>query len=147
MTNDFALAKALAERFHQGQMYGKHPYMYHLEMVANSVSEESDERLATVAILHDILEDTSCTEGLLYSLFEDNIVKAVIALSKISTGTGYGSVIIDEPYEEYIARVKNNSLAKIVKMHDTLCNLKESLVRRDMNRVRKYSKQMNLLGE
>ena len=131
------LAKIIAGKYHRGQLYGKEPYMYHLEMVASSLKKENDDRLPAIGYLHDILEDTDCKESLLRELFEDNIVSAVVALTKVE----------GEPYEFYIDRVKANPLALVVKMHDTLCNLSESLQRRDMKRVRKYSKQMGILSE
>lgn len=136
---DFDLAKAIATKFHKGQMYGKQPYMYHLEMVAESLMKEPDDRLPIIGILHDIIEDTTCDGDILNSLFEDNVVDAVVALTK-----GW---VWNESYEDYIIRVRKNPLALIVKMHDTLCNLEESLVRRDMKRVIKYSAQMKLLAE
>lgn len=131
------LAKTIAMKFHAGQMYGEYPYWHHLLQVAESVKVENDDRLKAIAWLHDILEDTKCTKEILYALFEDNIVDAVIAISKVE----------GESKEDYIAKVKKNSLALTVKMHDTLCNLKESLIRRDMKRVKKYSNQLILLTE
>lgn len=134
---DLELAKHIATKFHKGQMYDTHPYTYHLELVAESLKKETDSRLPIIGMLHDILEDTACTEELLHGLFEDNVVEAVVAISKIE----------GESYEDYIVRVKKNPLALIVKMHDSLCNLSESLSRRDMKRVRKYSKQIQILAE
>lgn len=133
--NDDKLAAGIAERFHAGQKYGDDPYTVHLQAVADSVSSQPDERLVAIAWLHDILEDTSCTKELLLQLFEDNIVKAVVALSKV----------MGESYEDYIARVKLNSLATTVKIHDTLCNLTESVARNDKKRIVKYSNQLLLL--
>ena len=135
--SDYELAHMVAQKFHAGQKYGKDSYMVHLEAVANSLKSQADDRLPVIGILHDILEDTSCSQDVLFSLFEDNVVKAVVALTKVE----------GEAYDHYISRVKANQLAKTVKMHDTLCNLSESLKRLDMKRVIKYSKQMQLLGE
>jgi (p)ppGpp synthase/HD superfamily hydrolase len=132
---DYELALGIAERFHAGQKYGDHPYTKHLLDVATSVSTQPDERLQVIAILHDILEDTSCTEDTLLGLFEDNIVFAVVALSKVE----------DEGYADYIERVRKNPLATIVKIHDTLCNLTESIARNDKKRIQKYSNQLLLL--
>jgi (p)ppGpp synthase/HD superfamily hydrolase len=132
---DYDLALGIAERFHAGQKYGEHPYTTHLLAVADSVSSQPDERLQVIAILHDVLEDTSCTKEILFGLFEDNIVNAVIALSKVD----------GEEYEDYITRVRKNALATTVKIHDTLCNLKESVARNDKKRITKYSNQLILL--
>jgi (p)ppGpp synthase/HD superfamily hydrolase len=135
---DYELALTIATKFHAGQKYGKEDYTVHLVSVANSLSSSSDERLQIIAVLHDILEDTACSLDVLYGLFEDNVVKAVEAITK--TGC-------EETYEQYISKVRNNQLARVVKMHDTKCNLDESLKRLDMKRVLKYSKQMQLLAE
>lgn len=139
IATEFEIARALAINFHNGQMYGHQPYIYHLDAVVASVvsSNTNEDRFLIVAILHDVLEDTDCTEGVLSFYFGSRITKAVVALTKIE----------GEAYEDYIARVKKNPLALIVKMHDTMCNLKESLCQQNMNRVKKYSKQMSLLAE
>lgn len=134
---DLELARALAQKFHAGQMYGKHPYQYHLEMVTASVSRENDDRLEVIAMLHDIIEDTIVTQDMILMMFGKDISTSVYALTKMN----------GEPYEHYIERVKKNELARVVKMHDTLCNLEESMVRRDTKRVLKYSKQIQLLVE
>ena len=134
---DLDLARAIATRFHAGQMYGVHPYMYHLEAVTLKAGNERDDRLAVIAMLHDILEDTKCTEEILYPLFDSDVVKAVAAVTKFD----------GEPYEFYIATVKANSLALKVKMYDSLCNLEESMLRGDRKRIIKYSNQIRLLAE
>lgn len=134
--NDAALAEFLAKKFHFGQFYGKEPYDYHLNAVAASVKEQYDERLVTISWLHDILEDTECTEEVLRALFDKDIVDAVVALTK-QQGMSY---------EEYIARVKANALAMKVKLIDSKCNMEESMKRGDMKRVRKYANQILLLA-
>jgi (p)ppGpp synthase/HD superfamily hydrolase len=135
--SDLDIAKAVAAKFHRGQMYGKHDYMYHLEAVRAKCAAEGDDRLRVIAMLHDILEDTDCTEETLQQLFEDDVVEAVCHLTKRS-----GVV-----YDDYISNVKSHALARKVKMYDTLCNLEESLLQGDMKRVLKYSKQIKLLAE
>lgn len=132
---DLELAKMIAEKFHYGQSYDKFPYMKHLEEVCESVSSQPNKRLQVVAILQDILEDTSCSPELLFQLFEDNIVHAVIALTKKQ----------DQTREAYIEDVKKNPLALTVKIHDTLCNLTNSVKRYDEKRIDKYSKQLQEL--
>ena len=138
MSNEVGLASNLIEKFHAGQKYGDGPYTDHLYQVYNSVCIGStDERLQVVALLHDILEDTDCTEALLRQLFEDNIVDAVVALTKQE----------GELRGDYLVRVKKNAMARIVKMHDTTCNLKESLSRMDKKRIAKYADQLRFLVE
>lgn len=135
MSSEIVLARELANKFHAGQMYGSDPYTKHLFEVSESVARgTTDERLIVVAWLHDILEDTACTDALLFSLFEDNVVKAVIAMSRG-----------DCSKEEYLEQVKANPMARIVKIHDSLCNLIASTMRFDAKRIKKYTEQINFL--
>lgn len=135
---DYTLAMALAEKFHAGQQYGDEDYTYHLVQVETSVRDAcTDERLRVVAVLHDILEDTPCTLEILRALFEDNVVDAVDALTKRA----------DDTKEGYIAKVKLNAMATTVKIHDTLCNLTESVNRNDVKRIVKYADQLKKLVE
>jgi (p)ppGpp synthase/HD superfamily hydrolase len=138
MTPELDIAWALAEKYHAGQMYGKFAYTKHLHDVAARVQDATtDERLQVVAVLHDILEDTACTLEILRLLFEDNIVDAVDALTKR----------VDDTKESYIAKVRLNQMATTVKIHDTLCNLTESVNRGDVKRIIKYADQLKRLVE
>lgn len=136
------LAKKLASFSHHGQKYGSHDYCdYHLAGVAQIAechilaSDENIDDVRSVAWLHDILEDTSLTEELLRSHFGDTITNAVVLLTKED---GYN-------YDEYIRRICGNRLAWIVKIADTLFNLKESALMGNASRTNKYSNQLNLL--
>lgn len=62
---------------------------------------------------------------------------AVVSVTKIK----------GESYKDYIKRVRANDLALKVKIADTLCNLEESVKIRDMKRIKKYTKQLELLCE
>ena len=136
--HDVQLAKALAFKYHTGQMYGNLPYTAHLQQVAESVEcGMMDERLIIVAWLHDILEDTKCDVGTLCDLFEDNVVTAVCAITKE----------VGQSQEDYLSRVKANPGARRVKMHDSLCNMKASLMRFDAKRVKKYAAVISFLVE
>lgn len=129
--SDNSIAWALADKYHAGQKYGNSPYLVHLKAVAVSVSSAhaTDERLEIIAVLHDILEDTKCPPEVLTALFEDKVTDAVWVLTKTP----------GEAQSDYLERVKANPLALIVKRHDALCNLTESLRRGDMKRVVKYA--------
>ncbi len=138
MSNDINLATYLAEKYHAGQKYGDEDYLYHLFQVTASVRDgTTDERHQQVSMLHDILEDTACTESLLRTLFEDNVVDAVVAITKRK----------GEANSDYLARVKANPMARVVKIHDSFCNLKESLMRFDAKRVKKYATNIAFLVE
>lgn len=135
--NSINLASFLALQFHAGQTYGIHNYSYHLTAVVDSVNRENstDDRLTIIAWLHDILEDTLCKEDTLRNLFDNDIVDAVVALTRNS----------DESKSDYITRVKKNELARFVKKHDTMCNLTESFYRGDNRRIKKYTAQLSEL--
>lgn len=139
MANYELRAKAceLARSAHEGQMYGERPYYEHLAAVVDSVFDfkEDDEHIC-VAWLHDILEDTAITEYDLILIFGYKIADAVVALTKVK----------GEKYSEYLDKVAANEIALTVKLHDTYCNLSESLKTQQWGRVRKYSAQMKLLA-
>lgn len=136
MNDNRQLMLALITKFHFGQLYGNEPYINHCIRVADRVAAVSnDERAVDVALGHDLLEDTNCTKELLYTLFEDNVVNAIIALSKIK----------GQSKEDYISVVKSNDLARLVKIHDTMENLTCSVQRNDTKRIVKYSQQLQEL--
>lgn len=136
--NDLELARTIARKFHAGQKYGNNDYMYHLEAVTEKALDDFDDRLAVIAMLHDILEDTACTLSTLHALFDKDICNAVVAVTKL---------FADASYEDYIARCKANPLARKVKMYDSSANMEESMRRGDMKRVLKYANQIKLLAE
>lgn len=135
----------LALKYHKGEMYGAVPYAYHLHAVAESIEEKysiPDPTLLAVAWLHDILEDTECTRQEIYDECGPDILQAVVALSKNCFPT----------YEQYIYAVRRNPISLQVKIHDTLCNLRQCIMdgtetEEKRKRVSKYAKQMLLLTE
>lgn len=132
------VAWELAIQYHAGQVYGDKPYIYHLEAVVASITKKwgtGNKALIAIAILHDILEDTDLTEAELKKKMGKDICKCVVALSKVE----------GEAYEHYIYRVREFHYSKEVKIHDTLCNLTESIIADSAHRVRKYAKQLQLL--
>ena len=86
----------------------------------------------TVALLHDILEDTSVTEATLKNLFGPEIADAVSALTRRP----------DETYDDYIRRLGKNSLARRVKLADLRHNMDLSrlpvVTDQDLQRAEKY---------
>jgi len=130
------LAREIAVKAHEGQLYGEAPYHLHLGQVAYSVSQgTTDLRLVEVAWLHDILEDTAVQEQTLRMLFEDNVVDAVVAISR---KPGMEKAL-------YLERCRANPMARIVKIHDSLCNLTQSTRRFDQKRIKKYAEQIAFL--
>jgi len=95
--------------------YSNIPYVVHLISVMNGVNSEEEK---IVAILHDILEDTSVTSEQLindlgFTIQQLDIVNAIIAITHIE----------NEPNSDYIDRVKANKLATKVKIADLKHNM------------------------
>jgi (p)ppGpp synthase/HD superfamily hydrolase len=137
MDSMISKARKIAFIKHQGQRYGTHRYEYHLRKVADSVLNSGGGNTdVAVAYLHDILEDTDMTLQDLQTMFHSGVTEAVVALTKVE----------GEKPSEYLDKVAANEIALTVKMHDTLCNLTESLKTGQLGRVRKYSAQLNKLA-
>lgn len=144
-------AEELANEVHLKQEYGNQPYSEHLEDVSSKtvwLLEENAVSLLVndsaigfkalqVAWLHDAIEDTDLTEEALRERgFAEDVIEAILLVTKEE---GYN-------YEEYIERIKNNFLALVVKLADTIVNLSFSLVNHDERRIAKYLKQYDLLN-
>ena len=106
------------------------PYIGHVMRVMEAGKTE-DEKI--VGVLHDLVEDTNWIFEQLEQEFPKYIVEAIQCLTKISE---------DEPYDDFIERVKNNHLATKVKINDLSDNMDirrlNILTEKDYNRLRKY---------
>ncbi|MGX7030331.1 HD domain-containing protein [Vagococcus zengguangii] len=114
-------------------------YLRHLITVGNIVKEQQhEEAVIAVAYLHDILEDTKVDESQLIIKFSQEIVEAV----KVLTKPKY------ESYQDYLARVKTNEWARIVKLAELSHNSELSriknrkIMQRDRQRFEKYRSAM-----
>jgi (p)ppGpp synthase/HD superfamily hydrolase len=117
MRDDAALlenAIAVACRAHYGQRYPspeREPYIQHPMRVMLAVRSF---RVQTVAVLHDVLEDTAVTVADLRDAgFPEETVAAVVAMTHQPENT----------YEEYIEQVAANPVARMVKLADLADNL------------------------
>lgn len=107
-------AMKIAYRAHHGQVdKGGIPYVFHPYHLAEQMQ---DEHTACVALLHDVVEDTQVTLDELAQVFPQEVIDAVRVLTHPK----------DEPYLDYVRRVKNNPLAKAVKLADLRHNSDES---------------------
>ena len=137
------LAKAIeiALKAHEGQVdKSGMPYAGHVMRVMQA-GRTHDEKI--VGVLHDLVEDTHWTfDMLLEEGFPPHIVDALRCVTKISE---------DEPYEEFIKRVKTNPLAVAVKINDLTDNMDirrlPDLTDKDAKRLRKYLKAYRELVE
>ena len=81
-----------------------------------------DEKI--VGVLHDVIEDTIWTFDALFAEgFPMHIVDALRCVTKLTD---------DEPYNEFIGRVKTNPLAVAVKINDLTDNM-------DVRRYKEFS--------
>lgn len=109
-------AFALAVRAHAGQRdkAGVDYFCAHVWDVAERVATAGyDEETVVVALLHDVLEDTTVTEQELQLLFPQHIVVSVLALT----------VRDGESRDAYYGRVRADRRALAVKEHDIASNL------------------------
>lgn len=131
-------AIVIAVQAHQGQLdKGKLPYINHPLFVMNNVSSTKEK---IVAVLHDVLEDTTVTSEYLRSQGFDNEIVEALELLKHQRGV---------PYLDYINNLKGNKLASNVKIVDLNHNLDmsrlESISEKDIKRKEKYLKALEIL--
>ena len=80
------------------------PYVFHPFHLAEQMDDENS---VCVALLHDVVEDTSITfDELIKEGFNQDIISALKLLTHID----------DTPYMDYVKVIKNNPLAKKVKL-------------------------------
>jgi (p)ppGpp synthase/HD superfamily hydrolase len=125
---------------HGDQMYGDHPYSYHLEQVVDNVMirKADDPMLSTyvaVAWLHDTMEDCGVTFKQIQDEFGLAIADAVQRLTKTK----------GMQYEHYLAGCIMSAVAREVKICDTMANLMESFRNNREKGMLKYPKQLAIL--
>lgn len=139
MQKHFEKAMSIAIKAHEGQKdKAGAPYLLHVLRVMMSV-EKMDEK--TVALLHDVVEDSETSiEELTKAGFPKKILKAVELLTKTDK----------KPYEDYIQEIKNNDLARAVKLADLKDNMNITRLKKvtegDKLRIKKYKAAYNLLN-
>jgi len=102
-------ALAHAARAHKDQVDKRgRPYLQHVTEVANAVTHEGDHAII-VALLHDVLEDTTHTD---LSIYPQEVQDAIRTITRQE----------GEAYEAYIERVAQNPLARLVKLADLRLN-------------------------
>lgn len=111
MTN---AAMRLAYRAHHGQVDKSGiPYIFHPIHLAESMDDEIS---CTVALLHDVAEDTSVTMAELKAIFPREVTDALTLLTHDK----------NTDYFEYIRAIKNNPIARKVKLADLAHNSDQS---------------------
>jgi len=142
-TCQLSIATRIAREAHQGQFRrdGITPYFDHPWRVQKRLESES-ESVRCAALLHDVLEDTNTTqEDLILAGISLPVVFAVQALTK-NEGKVFDESCGPQSYEAYLSFVKQNPIARKVKIADMLDNLSDSPTEKQ---ILKYAKGLTLL--
>lgn len=135
-------AKELALGLHARQMYGEHPYSYHLESVVELLPQE----LKALGWLHDALEDTPITA---VDLVEDHNVsgRQVSILNALTHPSG-------ESLNDYRERIKISGIPTVlIKSADSRSNLHNCVINphQDPNvqarRLKKYETNARVFAQ
>ena len=113
------------------------PYVFHPAHVAEQMT---DEATTIVALLHDVVEDTDYTlEDLAAEGFGKDLLEAVALMTHED----------DVPYLDYVAKLKDNPIARAVKLADLAHNSDLSRIgevdEETRERLEKYQKAIALL--
>ena len=113
------------------------PYVFHPFHLAEQMQ---DETTTIVALLHDVVEDTDYTlEELKKEGFGDVVIDALALLTHDD----------DTPYMDYVARIKENPVAKAVKLadlaHNSDLSRMDTIDEKVMERYRNYQEAIALL--
>jgi (p)ppGpp synthase/HD superfamily hydrolase len=99
-----------AEKAHATQKYKDEPYVNHPKRVALQMPND---KLQVIALLHDVLEDTTATKQDLITHFGSDVAEVVFILTRKE----------NETYLDYIQRIKLDPDATLVKIADLMDNL------------------------
>lgn len=115
------------------------PYVFHPFHLAEQMC---DEDTTVVALLHDVIEDTDYTiDDLTQMGFNKAITDALVLLTHDD----------DTPYMDYVAKIKQNPIAKAVKLADLAHNSDitrlDTVDHKALLRKEKYKKAIALLNE
>jgi (p)ppGpp synthase/HD superfamily hydrolase len=128
-------AISLAAEAHRGQKdKAKAPYILHPLRVMLRMENDADR---TLAVLHDVLEDSDMTvRDLQKAGYPTEIVEAITYLTRLK----------EEEYDQFIERVKGNSLAVKIKIADLEDNLNFERIKEpnedDLRRYEKYRRAL-----
>lgn len=114
------------------------PYIYHPFEVASALKSEYE---ICVALLHDVVEDSSVT---LDELAKDFPVPVIEALRLLTHDKAV-------PYMDYVRAIKPNALAKAVKLadlqHNSMLERLDTVTEKDRKRAEKYQEAYRFLTD
>ena len=113
------------------------PYVYHPFHLAEQMK---DEYSTCVALLHDVVEDSGFTwNDLVEAGFPDEVTEAIDFMTHDKS----------VPYMDYVAAIKNNPIAREVKLadlrHNSDLSRLDTIDDKALERVEKYKKAIRLL--
>ncbi len=131
------MAIEIAETYHGDQKYADEPYVNHLKRVCQNVKDcNYGEEYQVVAILHDVLEDTNCSDESIKRLFGHEIWNAVKDMTHPK----------NMEYVKYLDITLTNPISKVVKFADIMDNMKNSYMNEGYERLQgKYEKAMKYM--
>jgi len=132
-------AMKIAYDAHHGQLDKSGvPYVYHPIHLAEQMKTEEE---CIVALLHDVVEDTNITFEQLEREFSDTVIQVLKLL------THDDSV----PYMDYVRKIKDNPIAKNVKLadlhHNSDVTRLDEMSEKDKLRNIKYNEAIRILSE
>ena len=133
--------KIAAEAFENVKDKGGQPYILHCLRVMDNLHTK-DEELKTIAVLHDVLEDTKITaDDLRFIGFKNRVVSALELLTHVENLS----------YDDYIKAISFNEDARLVKLADLKDNSDitrlKGLRKKDLERMEKYHRSYIYLSE
>ena len=136
-TDNTMRAMKIAYKAHDGQVDKSGvPYIFHPIHLAEQMDTEEE---CIVALLHDVVEDTNITFENLEKDFSKTIIDALKLLTHDKS--------VD--YMEYVKSIKNNPIAKKVKIADLNHNSDKtrllSISEKDIERHKKYQNAIEIL--
>ena len=133
-------AIAIAVKAHAGQTRRNGtPYILHpLRVMLRTTAED----VMTVAVLHDVVEDTDVTlEDLKKEGFSVEVLEALALLTHDD----------ETPYPDYVKALSQNAIARKVKLSDLMdnMNLREmpAVREKDLERMKKYHAAWETFGQ
>lgn len=137
-TENTRKAMKIAYKAHDGQVdKAGIPYIFHPIHIAEQMDKEEE---CIVAMLHDVVEDTGMDFDDLEKEFSQTVIEALKLLTHDKS----------VEYLEYIKEIKNNPIARKVKLADLKHNSDKtrllSVREKDIERYKKYQKAIEILN-
>lgn len=130
------LARNYAIKAHADQLYGGNPYVYHLDKVAQILSENGLNGIIyqNAAYLHDVVEDTDIT------IWEIQKEFGTIVAELVWSVTGEGSNR-KERQENIYAKLRDNYHGVNLKLADRIANLEFGFSENNQEKLKMYKKE------